>query len=492
MRHLTCVPPTVYQILYPLKGEFRCPQAHHFRIFCWAVVALAVQAGPGTVKSLSRVAPERVTYWAMLRMLRSGYWDPDALVTELSRVLLLTLPPPADHTLYLLADPTLKRKRGRKHPLGKKTRTSSSAPYVFGFELVMLVAAWGRVRVPVAFALVDPAVKGHANELLRQMLRRFEPPSWAERVVVTADAGMAANQTFRVIEARGWAFVFATSRTRRFSDGKQLRDLIEHLPHARYRRLATRKPDGRRADYWVYSRPASLNGLGDVTIILSKQRRNDGPKRIKIIVTNLEGVSAREVLGMYARRWGVEIVQSQMTKPRRLTARADRHDVADLDLVIGHDDAIDEKFDQHPLLLEGRFGQTGLNSATEVFDRRHHSRQLDAPLDLYLELKVLFDQSLPLVFQVAAPPPIFLESEDVAQVRLGHSLDLVVEARHASTQAVAASVKFLGEPVSGPRPLERLRDDLRVCQHLTHVGPYQLVELSSGRQASQALLIAAA
>jgi hypothetical protein len=312
MRHLTCVPPTVYQILYPLKREFRCPQARHFRIFCWVLVALAVQAGPGTVKSLARVAPERVTYWAMLRMVRSGYWDPDALVTELSRVLLLTLPPPEDRTLYLLADPTLKRKRGRKHPLGKKTRMSTSAPYVFGFELVMLVAAWGRVRVPVAFALVDPKVKGHANALLRQLLERFEPPAWAERVVVTADAGMAANQTFRVIESRGWAFVFATSRTRRFCDGKQLRDLINHLPHARYRRLATRKPDGRRADYWVYSRPARLNGLGDVTIILSKQRRNDGPKRVKIIVTNLEGVSAREVLGMYARRWGVELVFKEL------------------------------------------------------------------------------------------------------------------------------------------------------------------------------------
>src|SRR5829696_9095579 len=168
MRRLTCVPATVYQTLYPFKRHFRCAQAQHFRIFCWVVVALIVENGPGTIKSLSRVVPERVTYWAVMRMLRSGLWDPDFIIREMARVLLATLPPPQDRTLFLLGDPTITAKRGRKHPLARKTRMNEFAPYVFGVEMVVVVASWGRFRVPVSLGVVDPSQRGHANELFRQ------------------------------------------------------------------------------------------------------------------------------------------------------------------------------------------------------------------------------------------------------------------------------------------------------------------------------------
>lgn len=312
MRRLTCVPATVYQVLYPFKPTFRCAQAQHFRIFCWVLVALVVEKGPGTVKSLVRWMPKRITYWAVMRMLRSALWDPYFIIREMSRVLLATLPPPEDLTLYLIGDPTIKAKRGKKYPLARKTRTNEFGPYVFGVEMVVVVAAWGRYRVPVSLGVVDPKQRGHANRLFRQALSEFEPPWWAEQVVVLADAGCAANATFKVIVRRGWSFVFAIPRSRKFTDGKTLRDLINHLPKSRYRRVATRKPTGRRVDYWVYARRAQLNGVGDVTIVLSKKRRNSGPKGVKIIVTNLERASAAGVLSMYARRWGVELVFKEL------------------------------------------------------------------------------------------------------------------------------------------------------------------------------------
>jgi Transposase DDE domain len=50
-----------------------------------------------------------------------------------------------------------------------------------------------------------------------------------------------------------------------------------------------------------------LRHLGDVTVVLSKCRRTDGPKPTKILVTNLpETVTVREIVGVYLRRWGVE------------------------------------------------------------------------------------------------------------------------------------------------------------------------------------------
>lgn len=223
-----------------------------------------------------------------------------------------TLPPPADGVLYLIGDATLKGKRGPKYPLCRKARINEYGRYCFGFEMVLLVASWGKFRVPVAIACVDPKRKGHANILFRQMLRRFKPPAWAKRVVVLGDAGFAAKKTFQVIKWKKYGYVFAVSRTRKFADGKHLRDLVNYLPKKNYRRVASYKPDGRRQDYWIYRRRAEIKDLGEVTIVLSKRRRNDGPKKTKIIVTNLLEAKTSEILSQYARRWGVEVTIKEL------------------------------------------------------------------------------------------------------------------------------------------------------------------------------------
>jgi hypothetical protein len=131
-------------------------------------------------------------------------------------------------------------------------------------------------------------------------------------IVVLGDAGYPANPTLKLIEKLGWTYVFAMPRTRKFTHGKYLRDLVQHLPKSQYRRRATYKPDGRRQDYWVFMRHAELHQLGDVTIVLSKKRRNLGPKRVKIIVTNLLDVSASAVISQYSIRWAVELTIKEL------------------------------------------------------------------------------------------------------------------------------------------------------------------------------------
>lgn len=42
-------------------------------------------------------------------------------------------------------------------------------------------------------------------------------------------------------------------------------------------------------------------------MVLSKKRRNDGPKQTKILVTNLPQVTAGQTVAIYARRWEVEL-----------------------------------------------------------------------------------------------------------------------------------------------------------------------------------------
>ena len=66
-------------------------------------------------------------------------------------------------------------------------------------------------------------------------------------------------------------------------------------------------------------------------------------------------------------RWVTEIVCSQMTKANRLAGRAGRDHVADLDGVVGDDDAVDEQLDQLPSLLEGRGSEAVPDLTAECF-----------------------------------------------------------------------------------------------------------------------------
>jgi transposase len=152
-------------------------------------------------------------------------------------------------------------------------------------------------------------------------------------VVVVADAGFASKGNLRLIQRRAWHYVFALPRTWKLTDGTHLRQLARHLPKSCYHRLASYTPDQRRKDYWVFVRRAELKLLGDVTILLSKRRRNSGPQQVKLIVTNLDNSSATHILNTYARRWSVEVTfkelksglhlgQMQVTRQPQRVARA--------------------------------------------------------------------------------------------------------------------------------------------------------------------------
>ena len=65
-------------------------------------------------------------------------------------------------------------------------------------------------------------------------------------------------------------------------------------------------------------------------MVLSKCRRHDGPKQTKILVTNLpETVPAREIVGVYLRRWWIELLVKELKGvvglgQHQVTKQADR------------------------------------------------------------------------------------------------------------------------------------------------------------------------
>src|SRR5215470_7400050 len=71
----------------------------------------------------------------------------------------------------------------------------------------------------------------------------------------------------------------------------------------------------------------------------------------------------------------VLIVCTQMTKPDVLTGRRRREDVADLDITVCDDHAINEQFDQLAALVEGGACKSALYALTEARERARHLRE---------------------------------------------------------------------------------------------------------------------
>lgn len=71
-----------------------------------------------------------------------------------------------------------------------------------------------------------------------------------------------------------------------------------------------------------------------------------------------------------------------MTKPDVLAPGAGRQHVADLDLVVRHDDTVDQQLDQLSPLVEGRRLQPGRDPLAERLERRRQAEHLAEPLRL--------------------------------------------------------------------------------------------------------------
>jgi hypothetical protein len=122
----------------------------------------------------------------------------------------------------------------------------------------------------------------------------------------------SSKETLTLIKKCGYFFVMSLPRTWKFTDDRALSDLVTHLPRSRDRQTWITRSDGRRRVYWVSLKHACLRHVGDVTMVLSKQRRNDGPSATIILVTHLPQVSSREVVALYTRRWTVELVNWEL------------------------------------------------------------------------------------------------------------------------------------------------------------------------------------
>ena len=72
-----------------------------------------------------------------------------------------------------------------------------------------------------------------------------------------------------------WWFVFSMAKTWKFSDGKSLRDLARHVKKECYQKIFVSKTSSNHKQcFWTFSKSVDLRHIGNVTIVLSKKRRN--------------------------------------------------------------------------------------------------------------------------------------------------------------------------------------------------------------------------
>jgi Transposase DDE domain len=284
----------------------------------------ALFPGRKTVEELARWTPGSITVWRLRRVRRAVYWDVHLLGDGWGQEALRTLPPPKDGTLYLVGDGSVKPKRGPRNPLTQTGRKSEPQPWFFGLRFVLLIVHWDVYRLPVALRLMRR--KTHPeyrtdNAWFREMVRHFVPPAWATRIIVEGDAAYGSRENIQMVlkrdaddPARRGGFVFALARTWKTVEGKALKDLGPHMPHKYSQRARVPRLPGAHGakTFWGFSTRRCLRHIGDVTGVLSKKGRTLGPKQTKILVTNLDEWTSRQVVSAYQRRWPVEQIHREL------------------------------------------------------------------------------------------------------------------------------------------------------------------------------------
>lgn len=309
MSHLTCLPSDVRQSLEGCRLQFNY---EHFWTFCWLLTLHIFCSGKSNLKELSRHGPITRAYHHYRRLLLAGYWLTSELLNWFVWQVISSLEGDENGLLFIIVDSTIKDKRSKKNPLAKKGKKKSTAPYLFGLHIIFIMFHWQNYRIPVSFALIrkkDHPDYQNENALACELLGELVLPQWAKQVVVLADCAYASKSNLTFIQQKGWFYVMGVAKTWNFDNGKSLKNFVRHTRHDRYHRVWFKSLKGKsRRTYYTYLKRVHLKHLGEVTLVLSKKRRNHGPKSTKVLVTNLPNVTARKVVAYYQKRWFVEIL----------------------------------------------------------------------------------------------------------------------------------------------------------------------------------------
>jgi SRSO17 transposase len=309
-------PPRFAQAFFrPVLSGLTRPQFHHLWVL---VLGILLSLRRPKLIHLAAACPGHAHRTAHGAFLAHSDWDAGGLLDDEVRSILRRMKPRRREMIYLLIDDTRIPKRGRKMFGVSKIWDHKQQRFVHGHFVVTAANLFRGVTLPWRFDLWLPkrwAGRSYrkSTEIAAQMIRSFEPPRGL-KVRVLFDAFYLCPTVTKACQARGFTWFSVASRnrtlTRTWGVGQKIGDLGPGL--LKYAGRHVRMPRARgRAKLRIASVDGRLARIGDVRLVISKRPRSSW-KTMVTFATNETGLTAREIVSVYEKRWAIEVLFKEL------------------------------------------------------------------------------------------------------------------------------------------------------------------------------------
>lgn len=212
-----------------------------------------------------------------------------------------------DRWIYIAIDSTIRERVSLKVVGSQKVKLSNGA---FGAGQILMVAVLRVGPFTLPF-WVEPVLNKHWAKVLKRphrtqiqiaedIIRQFQAPfGW--NVAVLFDSFFGANKVLNVCEDRGFVFVTNLKANRKVRAHRPLRQVGGYAAN-----VLGHSHEGIKVGnqtFLVAMRDSSIPGFGRVRLVFS---RKPGHKRIFHLATNALTSTAKEIIGLYMKRWSIE------------------------------------------------------------------------------------------------------------------------------------------------------------------------------------------
>ena len=238
-------------------------------------------------------------------------------------------------------------------------------------RLAVLLACGTRALLDAAFGPVRGKGTGE-QALARQLLRSLHGG-----MLLLADRNFYGYQLWNAAAGTGADLLWRVKASLHLPVVAELPDgsFLAHVSDpaavlARTRRNGDRRRRGSKLGPQTGPLPGITVRVIEFWLTITGEDGAARTERYRLITTVLDHrrYPAADLAAVYAWRWAIEMVFTQLAKRAVRPVGGGRQDVADLDLVAGDDHAVDEQLGQLPPLGEGGGGQAGPDGLAECLD----------------------------------------------------------------------------------------------------------------------------
>jgi hypothetical protein len=340
-----------------------------------------------------------------------------------------------------------------------------------------------------AAGIPDTTVFATKPKLARAMIARALdagiPAAWVTGdEVYGADPGLRAD-----LERRQTGYVLAVAATHKVITAAgtcPARAIAAGLPRRAWQRYSAGEgAKGHRYYDWAWL-AIDPGRTGHRYLLIRRSRRTGelafyhcySPQRVTL-------AALVKVAGI---RWITEMVFTQLAKRAVRPVGGGREHVADLDLAVGDDHAVDEQLGQQPALLEGGGGQPGPDGLAECLDPVGDGAEFQLLPGRGVQLALLGEQRAAAAVQVLALAVQLGKGDDLGEVGVQQPLLLALQLAQGLADGGLPGLEFLGQPGAALGPGQGAGEVGGVGQQRAQVGPDQLVEPGGGDVAGGAAL----